>query len=359
MLPLVTLKKLLQMKSKILILYAEFLGYNYAALSAFTDINDDTEIHVISWDDNKKTPYIIPPLKNSLFYPKSNFSIKSLIEFIENLHPSIILVSTRTDKDYLKVLLKFKNRIKIVGLCDAQYKKLWTQKIQILFSWYFYHRYFDYLWVAGTRQYEFAKRLGFSEDKIIMNSLVCDKMFFECHNIRSKLSYINKSIYYIGRFSDEKGVLLLVNAFIELSCFFPEWDLVLVGNGPLRNSITKHKRITIKEFMQPEELVKETILIGCFCLPSTSDAWGVALHEMAAAGVPIISSDAVGASTDFVKNGYNGYTFKNRNTTDLKSKLTLMMGKTDDQLKIYGLNSFNLGRKITPNMWAASLQYLK
>ena len=41
-------------------------------------------------------------------------------------------------------------------------------------------------------------------------------------------------------------------------------------------------------------------------LPSRHDGWGVVVNQALAAGLPIITSDAVGAGLDFVDNGVNG-----------------------------------------------------
>src|SRR5262249_50212991 len=40
--------------------------------------------------------------------------------------------------------------------------------------------------------------------------------------------------------------------------------------------------------------------------PSRHDGWGVVVNQALAAGLPIITSNAVGAGLDLVKNGFNG-----------------------------------------------------
>ena len=41
-------------------------------------------------------------------------------------------------------------------------------------------------------------------------------------------------------------------------------------------------------------------------LPSRHDGWGVVINQAIGAGLPIISSTAVGAATDLVESGTNG-----------------------------------------------------
>ena len=53
-----------------------------------------------------------------------------------------------------------------------------------------------------------------------------------------------------------------------------------------------------EDFIQPENLEKVKNA-GCFVLPSLKDNWGVVVHEFAAAGLPLIISDGVGAKLLF------------------------------------------------------------
>ena len=62
-------------------------------------------------------------------------------------------------------------------------------------------------------------------------------------------------------------------------------------------------RICYEGFRPPEELPKFFEESDVFVLPSRHDGWGVVINQALAAGLPIITSDMVGAGLDFVENG--------------------------------------------------------
>src|SRR5207247_1728955 len=45
----------------------------------------------------------------------------------------------------------------------------------------------------------------------------------------------------------------------------------------------------------------------CLVLPSRSEPWGMVLNEAAAARLPIVATESVGAGYDLIEEGVNGY----------------------------------------------------
>src|SRR5262249_16541028 len=66
------------------------------------------------------------------------------------------------------------------------------------------------------------------------------------------------------------------------------------------------EKIRYEGFQAPEALPAYFGRSDVFVLPSRHDGWGVVVNQALAAGLPIISSDAVGAGLDFVENSVNG-----------------------------------------------------
>ncbi|MBL0119976.1 MAG: glycosyltransferase [Saprospiraceae bacterium] len=85
-----------------------------------------------------------------------------------------------------------------------------------------------------------------------------------------------------------------------------------------------------------------------------NEPWGVVIHEFAIAGFPIICSDACGASDVFVRDGYNGYTFKKNDKVSLKRVLKKVLNLPNEQLCMMAHRSHILGGYLTPEMWAAT-----
>jgi glycosyltransferase involved in cell wall biosynthesis len=117
---------------------------------------------------------------------------------------------------------------------------------------------------------------------------------------------------FCGQMIRRKGVDLLLLAFDRLIMSGSDAHLLLVGReaelpsflGSL--SPASRSRIHYEGFHAPEQLPKYFGKADVFVLPSRHDGWGVVVNQALAAGLPIITSDAVGAGLDLVDDGVNG-----------------------------------------------------
>jgi glycosyltransferase involved in cell wall biosynthesis len=110
-----------------------------------------------------------------------------------------------------------------------------------------------------------------------------------------------------------KRVDLAIEAFSAMAAARPEWDLVVIGDGPLGASLNARVPALIRE------RVVWTGFIGCqrrvsaiyrcsdvLVVPSDFEPWGVVLNEAAAAGLAIVATEVVGAAAELVQPGVNG-----------------------------------------------------
>ncbi len=117
---------------------------------------------------------------------------------------------------------------------------------------------------------------------------------------------------YCGTLSKRKGVDLLATAFVEMALEHPDVMLVLVGTGPLEETLRKTLTVVINQvefcgFVPWDELPNAYQKGDVFCFPSRYDGWGLALVEAMASGLPVISTDLTGAALEFVTPGENGW----------------------------------------------------
>ena len=109
-----------------------------------------------------------------------------------------------------------------------------------------------------------------------------------------------------------KGVDLLLLAFDRLIKRGFDAQLLLVGRAAdlqtflAMVSPATRLRIRYEGFHAPERLPEYFAKSDVFVLPSRHDGWGVVINQALAAGLPIITSNAVGAAYDLVDNGVNG-----------------------------------------------------
>lgn len=344
----------------VLYLYSRVMPYTIAGLKALMKLKN-IQIHLVHYKISNNTPYQLPDVKDLNYYDESNLELDQLIGMITQLRPKYLFITGWGSKKYLKVAKRAKAlNIPVITGCDTQWRGDIKQIGAVLFSKILVRKYFDYMMVAGRYQYEYARLLGFSKKKILMPLYSADLDLFDSRFNQYKISkekLYPRNILFVGRFEQMKGIDLLLDSFFSLKDR-KGWTLTLIGNGSLKakikQKVNKDTDIIIKDFMQPAELAREIEKAGLFCLPSTYEPWGVVIQEFALAGLPLICSDSCGAATEFVRSGYNGYIFKNRNLMDLKEKLQTIVDHTDEILYEYSNRSNKLGKKIDPETYASN-----
>lgn len=342
----------------ILYLYAELMGYQISTFKELTN-KYGANLHIVHWDHKKLTPYIPPNIPNVNYYKRSQFSKDQLLELAENIKPNLVYVSGWMDKEYLSVCMRLKKKkIPVVAGSDTQWKGNFRQQIASIIFPFTLKKCFNYIWVAGPYQYEYARKLGFKKQEIIFNCLSADVNLFNISYVNAKSNKLQNyphSFLFVGRFEKIKGLYLLIQAWENLRNERKDWKLCLIGNGSLKSLLIEQSDLLIKDFMQPEKLIDEISQAGCFILPSQEEPWALVLHEFSAAGLPIICSEVCGAAPVFVIPSFNGYTFTSNDINDLINKMREIINSSDQKLNLMSQNSHIMGQKINPEIVAASL----
>ena len=145
---------------------------------------------------------------------------------------------------------------------------------------------------------------------------------------RFALNPDRKRIIYSGRLVLEKRVDLLIAAFARIAADRPDWDLVIVGTGPMRETLEAalpphlRGRILWTGFLDRQEVISALYrLSDVLVLPSDYEPWSLVINEAAAAGLAIVSSDAVGAAAELVRDGVNGRVFEAGNLDQITACL--------------------------------------
>lgn len=343
---------------KILYLYAEVMGYTMATIKEL--VNQGAEVHVVSWLKKKNTEYQAVEVSGVTFYGRDSFRKNALMDLASAIDPAITVVSGWMDRDYLSVAaaLRRKRLLVVCGL-DRQFHGTVRQRIAgALGSVGYFERYFTHVWVAGVWQYEFARRLGFNRSQIIYDLYSADLEKFS-KKLESSVTFQTRQyphrFMFVGRLEAVKGLDILLTAWSDLAARRGDWELLIIGSGSMRTLVSNAEGVIFKDFLQPEQLSQERASAGCFVLPSRREPWGVVVHEFAAAGLPILASDVVGAASTFVIDGYNGFIFQQESVMALREAMAKIIACSDHELQRMGQRSHELSSRITPETSAANL----
>jgi glycosyltransferase involved in cell wall biosynthesis len=134
----------------------------------------------------------------------------------------------------------------------------------------------------------------------------------------------------VGRLAAEKNFELLIKVFAELAADFPEWDLVILGEGP--------ERPALEERVGAAGLAARVLLPGIagnvgewyvrselYALTSRFEGFPNALAEALAHGLPAVSVDCDTGPRDIVRHGVDGLLVAPGDTDGLKAALSRFM----------------------------------
>ena len=105
-------------------------------------------------------------------------------------------------------------------------------------------------------------------------------------------------------------------------------------------------------FVQPDQLPKIFAQSSALVHPSRIEHWGVVLNEACAAGLPIISTTAVGATTGLLREGFNGWVVPPGKPDLLAGRLSDMARLSDTEWREMSDRSRALSTSYTPQGWA-------
>jgi glycosyltransferase involved in cell wall biosynthesis len=166
------------------------------------------------------------------------------------------------------------------------------------------------------------------------------------------LSRRERIILYVGRLHPEKGIGLLIKAFVALHAGrTPDWRLVIVGpaeakhggGGPAYFEELKAAasgaggRVEFRgAIFDPEALDREYRAARLFVYPSLAErgeSFGVAPLEAMANGCPVLVS-GLACFCDFIDDGATGFVFDHRQPDPAKSLSDKMAQVLDDEVSL-------------------------
>ena len=150
-------------------------------------------------------------------------------------------------------------------------------------------------------------------------------------------------ILHIGRLVKWKRVDLLIDAFKSVLKNHPDAELAVVGNGPEEENLKKQAvALGIADNVKFYGAVYDEFTLGRYMYESTvyvlAGMGGLSINDAMTYGLPVIVSVCDGTEKDLVKDGVNGFIFKNGDASDLADKILTLLSD-DDTIKTMGKKS--------------------
>ncbi|HEX8150557.1 MAG TPA: glycosyltransferase [Pyrinomonadaceae bacterium] len=134
----------------------------------------------------------------------------------------------------------------------------------------------------------------------------------------------------LSRLAPEKRLDLLVRAFARIAGDFPEWELDVYGDGPLRARLTRLAEELAPGRVRFRSVADDAyaVLGGADLFVSTSwvESFGCAIWEALACGVPVVVTDCGVPVRSLVRDGVDGLLVREGGAAALASALASLMG---------------------------------
>lgn len=175
--------------------------------------------------------------------------------------------------------------------------------------------------------------LGFPEDRTHVHHIGIDTQLIQPRDPKGE----KPIVLHVARLVEKKGTEYLIRAFARVADDFPDVELAIIGDGPLRESLeTLVESIGLKSqvhFMgaRPHtEVMSSMREAAMLVLPSVTassgdaEGLGMVLLEAAALGVPMIGSHH-GGIPEAIVDGKTGFIIAERDTEALAERLHVLL----------------------------------
>jgi glycosyltransferase involved in cell wall biosynthesis len=220
--------------------------------------------------------------------------------------------------------------------------------------------------VPGKRAFQYCQQLGMSADRIFVAPNATDRVFFRkeadrllCRRdrMRRESELHGPVILFVGRLVERiKRLSILIKAVGQLERNGKKVSLLIAGDGPDRDSYQELARtvgVTDIRFLgtlDHETLCRYYAMADVFAL-SSQEVWGFVLNEGMEFGLPVVVSEEVGAGSDLVRPGENGFVVPGGDVSALQRALDILV--SDEQLRRrMGQASRTLIESFSPDQWA-------
>ncbi len=343
---------------RVAVLYSELSGYMAACLKALKTYYD-VELLVFKWPSVQDAPF---DEENTFgwidqLYDKQDMRADEILKIVDEFGPQGLFIPGWIDPDYLKVARVFRRRnIPVVAGCDTPWTGSLRQRISKYLAPWYLHTAIDVLWVAGEEQRKFARHLGYTSEKCWSGLYACDWERFVSKSEKPVPAEEQGYFLYIGRYCEEKGIDLLVNAYRKYRHLVSDpWPLVCAGSGAGAEILKGVSGIEDRGFVQPANLPALMNEAEALVLPSRKEPWGVVIQEAAANKLPLICSSVCGAAVHLLQDRYNGFLFELGDTEYLARCFVMLHRMHPQRRMLMGQRSFELSKQFTPERWAETL----
>jgi glycosyltransferase involved in cell wall biosynthesis len=311
--------------------YSKKSNINLAIIDVIGEWEDykqliDPKIEIISLSKKKILKYLP---KGGFFKSRLSYvlifvlSFFKLLNLIKKEKPDYLITHLLTSLPiFLTLFIKAKIILRISGLPKLN-------SIRYIF-WKLFSKKIYKITCPTIMTYEYLKKINiFDNNKLfVLRDPVIQLREFSIKK-KEKIEGLkikkNNLIIGIGRLTRQKNFLLLIRAFKKILVKYPNYHLILLGDGEEKTLLLEEvKKLEIQNKVSllgyQKNVYKYLLSSDCFILTSLWEDPGFVILEAALSNTLIVSSNCPNGPSEILSNGKNGFLFQNNSLSDLLNK---------------------------------------
>lgn len=274
--------------------------------------------------------------KKVLVYLKKQRQFKkALAKELMRIHPDVTVSLLRREINFLNDIKDGSRKIGELHVNRANYRNFETNDSNFIKN--LFAKFWMYSLVSKLKHLDQFVVLT-EEDKKAWAELpnicvISDPLSF-CPTQRSSLSI--KRVIAVGRYVYQKGFDQLLQAWATIERQYPEWQLVVFGDGNRTPYEQQMKELGIDDnrchlYGPTTDIQQEYVNSSLFAFSSRFEGFGMVLVEAMACGLPVVSFDCPCGPKDIVRDSEDGILVENGNIKLFASSLSKLM--SDEALR--------------------------
>ena len=145
-----------------------------------------------------------------------------------------------------------------------------------------------------------------------------------------------KWIMSMGRLTNQKGFDILLKAFAKVAPKYPDWQLIILGEGELRGELEQLKAdLNLGEQAVLPGRVKNPFLLmersQFFVMSSRFEGFPMAHGEAMLCGLPVIATDCPSGPRELVRDGVDGILIPNQDESALTAAIERLITNPEER----------------------------
>lgn len=302
-------------------------------------------VTVVTWNSEEPDFYSLPPNIARKRVPLDNSTFFRWYNILGHLRRTYKLRSSikETKPDVVVSFLDGTNELFLLSSIGQRYVKMISCQVDIR-----EHKHYNLRWNAIRNMlYGLADRVVFLDGHQAKRASNIHPLW-KCTGIPNPLPIIDisipkdaeavlvntkkhpRNIVAMGRLTYQKGFDLLLEAFSPLAAQFPDWGLVILGEGPDRQKLEAQAEasgLDGRVFMPGRISNPHGIIAKCdvFAFSSRYEGQGLALAEAMACGIPVVSFNCPSGPSEIIVDQVDGILVPAQDVVSFGDALTVLM----------------------------------